>query len=53
MPVPRVKRQCSACGRVVAVRTALQNHGGGKHMIRHKCPHGRLCIAGNRFSNNG
>jgi hypothetical protein len=47
------QRACSACARVVAVRRLQQNHGGGKHMARHKCPHGRWCIAGDRFSNNG
>ena len=42
----RVKRACPGCDRVVAVRYAVQNSGGGKPRVRHKCPHGTWCIFG-------
>ncbi len=45
---------CGACHRVVAYRTAVQRMtGGGKHRVRHKCPHGQWCQAGHRFARLG
>lgn len=46
---------CGACGRRVAGRTRTQriNGRGGKHRVRHKCPHGEWCVAGHRLANQG
>lgn len=42
----KAKRACMACGRVVAVLSPLQNAGGGKARVKHKCPHGVDCVTG-------
>jgi hypothetical protein len=42
----RVKRECMACGRMVSVKSVIQNKGGGKQRVRHLCPHGVVCITG-------
>jgi hypothetical protein len=42
----RVKRACMVCGKEVAVKYAIQNNGGGKMRVRHRCPHGVVCITG-------
>lgn len=54
-PVIRRKAPCPGCGRSIAVRTATQSMAGagGKHRAPHKCPHGRDCVFGSRFANNG
>jgi len=44
--VKRVKRACMICGRIVSVKFAIQNNGGGKQRARHLCPHGVLCGTG-------
>ena len=44
--VKRVKRACMVCGRIVFVKYAIQNNGGGKARARHLCPHGVVCITG-------
>lgn len=49
----RRRAECLACGRVVSVRFANQEHGGGKARAPHKCPHGRPCIAGSPFGGQG
>ena len=46
MRITRDKRACLACGRKVAVKSVLQNKGGGKGRVRHLCPHGVLCVTG-------
>jgi hypothetical protein len=46
------KRACFACGRVVAVRSAIQTHGG-KARVPHKCPHGRWCVSGSPTGGEG
>lgn len=44
----RRKAPCMCCGKVVAVRHRTQNTSvyAGKGRVRHKCPHGEWCIAG-------
>lgn len=51
----RRKAACPGCGRSIAVRTQTQSDAGtgGKHRMPHKCPHGKPCIFGSRYANNG
>jgi len=42
----KVKRACMVCGRMISVKYAIQNNGGGKQRVRHLCPHGVVCITG-------
>jgi hypothetical protein len=45
--VSKSKRPCQCCGRPVAMRKLINRiYGGGKARVRHKCPHGRWCVAG-------
>ena len=44
----RPKVPCLACGRTIACEGIM---AGGKGRLKHKCPHGKPCLAG--ISNQG
>ncbi len=46
---------CTGCGRHVAGRTRAQRiqGRGGKHRVRHLCPHGEWCVSGHPLANQG
>lgn len=42
---------CHICGREVAMRFKVNRaHNGGKARMRHRCPHGQWCEAGDRLN---
>lgn len=47
-------KPCPGCRRMVAYKTAAQRrYGGGKGRVKHKCPHGRWCVFGERHGREG